>query len=61
MEIPAGCLRYLEASQALPLEPAVAVTLETASLAALRRALPRMVQNVLEGELTSLRLAGSAR
>ena len=61
IEIPAGCLRYLESSQALPLGPAVDVSLETASLAALRRALPRMVQNVLEGELTSLRLAGSAR
>jgi DNA repair protein RecO (recombination protein O) len=61
MEIPAGCLRYLEASQALPLGPAMDVSLEAASLAALRRALPRMVQNVLEGELTSLRLAGSAR
>ena len=59
--IPAGCLRYLEASQALPISSAVDIALEDASLAALRSALPRIVQSVLEGELVSLRLAGSSR
>jgi len=59
--IPAGCLRYLEASQTLPLSAALNVGMEETSLLALRGALPRMVQSALEGELVSLRFAGSAR
>ncbi len=59
--IPAGSLRYLDASQALPIASAAEIVLEEASLGALRSALPRIVQSVLEGELVSLRLAGSPR
>jgi DNA repair protein RecO (recombination protein O) len=59
--IPAGALRYLEATRALPLERAVAVQLEPAGLRALRGALPRMVQSVLEGELASLPWVGAGR
>ena len=59
--LPAGVLRYLEATQALPLDRAVGVHLEPAGLRALRRALPRMVQSVLEGELASLPWVGAGR
>jgi DNA repair protein RecO (recombination protein O) len=51
----AGGLRYLEASGRLSVAEASEIRLESESLAALVRALPRMVQAVLEGELTSLR------
>ncbi len=53
--IPAGALRYLDATADMGLEQAMAVRLDQASLHALGRALPLMVQAVLEGELTSLR------
>ncbi len=59
--VPSGCLRYLEGTQALPLAQSVEVTLEAGSREALRTLLPRMIQDVLEGELASLRFAGSLR
>jgi DNA repair protein RecO (recombination protein O) len=59
--VPAGCLRYLEATQALPLEQALGVTLEAGSRGVLAALLPQVVQDVIEGELASLRLAGYAR
>ena len=59
--LPAGALRYLEASRTLTLARAVEVALEPAGLRALERTLPRMVQAVLEGELISLRLVGAGR
>ena len=59
--IPAGALRYLEATQSLPVQSAVEVQLEPAGLRALRGALPRMVQAVLEGELASLPWVGAGR
>jgi DNA repair protein RecO (recombination protein O) len=59
--LPAGALRYLEATQALALDRAVDVQLEPAGLRALRGALPRMVQSVLEGELASLPWVGAGR
>jgi DNA repair protein RecO (recombination protein O) len=59
--LPAGALRYLEATQALPLQRAVSVQMEPAGLRALRGALPRMVQSVLEGELVSLPWVGAGR
>lgn len=59
--LPAGCLRYLDATRTLSLDAAVAVSLDDASLQALRATLPAMVQGILEGELTSLRWAGAAR
>ena len=58
---PPGALRYLEATQALALDRAVDVQLEPAGLRALRGALPRMVQSVLEGELASLPWVGAGR
>jgi DNA repair protein RecO (recombination protein O) len=57
--LPAGSLRYLDASQQLPLDRAVEVQLEADGLKALRRTLPLMVQAVLEGELASLRWVGA--
>ena len=59
--VPAGALRYLDASGRMPLSSAAAVTLDPACLRALREALPLMVQSVLEGELVSLRAVGAAR
>jgi DNA repair protein RecO (recombination protein O) len=59
--IPAGALRYLEACQALPLERASEIRMETEGLRALRDTLPRMVQSILESELTSLRWVGAGR
>ena len=59
--LPAGALRYLEATQTLPLGRAVDVQLEPAGLRALRGALPRMVQAVLEGDLASLPWVGAGR
>ena len=56
--LPAGSLRYLDASQELPLDRAVEVQVETGGLQALRRTVPLMVQAVLEGELSSLRWVG---
>jgi DNA repair protein RecO (recombination protein O) len=60
MRVPAGALRYLAASGELPLSRAAEITLDVASLSALRHALPVMVQSVMEGELITLRVAGSA-
>jgi DNA repair protein RecO (recombination protein O) len=59
--LPAGALRYLGANQGLPIERAVEVRMEPESLGALRETLPRMVQSVLESELTSLRWVGDGR
>ena len=58
--VPGGAVRYLAASRALPVSRAVEITLEPAGLRALRRALPAMVQGVLEGELVTLRHSGAA-
>jgi len=57
--LPAGSLRYLDASKARPIDEAVDIQMEPAGLRALRGTLPRMVQSVLEGELTSLRWVGA--
>jgi hypothetical protein len=59
--LPAGSLRYLDASSVLSLDRSVEVRLEPAGLGALRETLPRMVQSVLEGELASLRWVGAPR
>jgi DNA repair protein RecO (recombination protein O) len=59
--LPAGALRYLESTQALPLDRAVEVQLEPAGLASLRTALLRMIQSVLEGNLASLPWVGAGR
>jgi DNA repair protein RecO (recombination protein O) len=59
--IPAGCLRYLDATQSMSMDAALAVSMDAASLDSLRALLPRMVQGILEGELASLRWAGAAR
>jgi DNA repair protein RecO (recombination protein O) len=59
LTIPAGALRYLEASQELALAAAVEIQLEPEGLRALSAALPRMVQAVLEHELRSLRWVGA--
>ena len=58
--LPAGALRYLAASQSLPIERAADIQLEPDGLRSLRVALPEMVQSVIEGELTSLRCLGAA-
>jgi DNA repair protein RecO (recombination protein O) len=59
--VPAGVLRYLDATSALPLAPALDVSLEAESLRVVKDLLPRMVQSVLEGELASLRWVGAGR
>jgi DNA repair protein RecO (recombination protein O) len=59
--LPAGALRYLAANQELPLDRAVEVRMEPEGLRALTETLPRMVQSVLESELTSLRWVGDGR
>ncbi|HUJ74007.1 MAG TPA: hypothetical protein VL359_04075, partial [bacterium] len=59
--IAAGGLRYLDATRALDLPAALAVTVDEQSLQGLQKGLAAMVQSVLEGELTSLRWAGVAR
>ena len=59
--IPAGALRYLAAVQELPLDRAVEIRMEPDGLRALRDILPRIVQAVLESELTSLRWVGDVR
>jgi DNA repair protein RecO (recombination protein O) len=59
--LPSGCLRYLEGTAAFAPAEAVEVSMDAAGLAALRGALPRMLQAVLEGELSSLRVAGGGR
>ncbi|HET6487845.1 MAG TPA: DNA repair protein RecO [Spirochaetia bacterium] len=52
--LPAGALRYLEASRHGSIRDASQVRLEAASLGALRDVLPRMVQGIFEGQLKSL-------
>jgi DNA repair protein RecO (recombination protein O) len=59
--LPAGALRFLDATATLPIEKAVDVSLEERSLHALRDSLPHMVQSVLEGELASLRWVEAKR
>jgi DNA repair protein RecO (recombination protein O) len=59
--LPPGALRFLDATAALPMDRAVAVSLGEKSLHALRDTLARMVQSVLEGELASLRWVGAGR
>jgi DNA repair protein RecO (recombination protein O) len=54
-----GALRYLETTAAVDIEAAMDVGMEEASLQAVWRVLPLMVQSVLEGELASLRLMGA--
>ena len=56
--LPAGALRYLEANAGSFPGARRRGPLEPAGLRALREALPRMVQSVLEGELASLRWVG---
>jgi DNA repair protein RecO (recombination protein O) len=60
LAVPAGALRYLAASGELPIFRALEITLDFPCLRALRRALPLMVQSVLEGELITLRSAGAS-
>ena len=60
LAVPAGALRYLAASGHLPLSRAADITLDSPCLRALRRALPVMVQSVLEKELVTLRSIGVA-
>jgi DNA repair protein RecO (recombination protein O) len=55
---PAGCRRYLAASQGLPLAAAAAIRMEKESFAALRRLLLSAVEGVLESGLKSLETAG---
>jgi DNA repair protein RecO (recombination protein O) len=59
--LPPGSLRYLDATQALPVQRVLDVQLEPAGLRALRETLPRMVQSVLEGPLVSLPWVGAGR
>ena len=61
MALPAGALRYLDATRALSMEAALAVTVDEQCFLSLQRCLPGMVQSVLEGELRSLRWAGASR
>jgi DNA repair protein RecO (recombination protein O) len=59
--LPPGALRYLDATHAVPVQRVLDVQLEPAGLRALRDALPRMVQSVLEGKLLSLPWVGAER
>ncbi len=54
LPLPAGALRFLDATATLSIDKAVEVSLGERSLHALRESLPRMLQSVLEGELASL-------
>jgi DNA repair protein RecO (recombination protein O) len=55
---PAGCSRYLAASQALPLGPAAAIRLEKSSFSILQDLLRSAVQGALESRLRTLETAG---
>jgi DNA repair protein RecO (recombination protein O) len=57
--LPSGALRYLEATSGVDIARAMDIGLEDDSLQAVWKVLPLMVQSVLEGELTSLRLVGA--
>jgi len=52
--LPAGALRFLDATSTLPIDKAVEVSLGERSLHALCDSLPRMLQAVLEGQFSSL-------
>jgi DNA repair protein RecO len=54
LPLPQGAVRYLGATQDMPLGTAVSISMETASRAALRDTLLGMVQSVLEGPLASI-------
>jgi DNA repair protein RecO (recombination protein O) len=59
--LPAGALRYLVATDHLPLAQAAEVRLESAALTALRRGMIGMVESVLEGSLSSLQWTEAGR
>ena len=59
--LPAGALRYLEATDGLPLEQAADIRLEASALGALKRGMIGMVESVLEGGLSSLLWKGAGR
>ena len=61
LPLPQGALRYLGATQEMPLQRAAAVSMETGSRAALRDTLLGMVQSVLEGPLASIPWVRSGR
>jgi len=59
--LPAGALRFVEATQEMPLSEAVSVQLEGGARAALRDALLGLIQSVLEGPLASIPWVRSGR
>ena len=59
--LPAGALRFIAATQDLPLFQAMSVQLEAGARAALRSGLLALVQSVLEGPLTSIPWVRSGR
>jgi DNA repair protein RecO (recombination protein O) len=61
IELPAGALRYLEATDNLSLDRAAEIRLESTALAALERGMVSMVESVLEGGLSSLQWMGADR
>jgi DNA repair protein RecO (recombination protein O) len=61
LPLPQGALRYLGATQEMPLARASAVSMEEGSRAALRDTLLGMVQSVLEGPLASIPWVRSGR
>jgi len=61
LSLPQGALRYLGATQDMPLGRAVTVTMEESSRAALQETLLGMVQSVLEGSLASMPWVRSGR
>jgi len=60
-QLPPGALRFIGATQEMPLSQAVLVQVEAASRAALRAALLGLVQAVLEGPLASIPWVRSGR
>ncbi len=58
-ELEPGGRRYLSMTQAMGLEPAMAVSLDGASLLALTATLHAMIRDVLETDLRSLTVAGT--
>ena len=61
LPLPQGALRYLGATQEMPLSRAAAVSMDEGSRAALRDTLLGMVQSVLEGPLASIPWVRSGR
>jgi DNA repair protein RecO (recombination protein O) len=59
--LPPGALRFIEATQGMPLSQAVHVQVEAGARAALRGALLGLVQSVLEGPLASIPWVRSGR